>query len=178
MERLLTEADAEKLRALEPLLTIGLHHEQQHQELMVTDIKHVFFENPLCPVYRPRRDTAARCPAAAGMDRVSTKACARSAGQATALPLTTRRPGTKSMSRPSRSARGWSRTANIWSSWRTAAMRGLSSGCRKAGTSSQANGWQSPLCWWEKRPGEWQEMTLAGMAAHQLGCAGLPCVAV
>jgi ergothioneine biosynthesis protein EgtB len=56
IDDLLGEADDELLNEIEPLLVLGIHHEQQHQELLVTDIKHVFAQNPLYPVYR-RRNT-------------------------------------------------------------------------------------------------------------------------
>jgi ergothioneine biosynthesis protein EgtB len=51
--KLIEDADNALLAEIEPVLTLGLHHEQQHQELLVTDIKHVFSQNPLYPVFHP-----------------------------------------------------------------------------------------------------------------------------
>ena len=54
VEKLLANVDANQLDEIEPIIILGIHHEQQHQELLVTDIKHVFAQNPLHPVFRQR----------------------------------------------------------------------------------------------------------------------------
>jgi ergothioneine biosynthesis protein EgtB len=40
--------------AIEELVTLGLHHEQQHQELILTDIKHALAGNPVSAAYAKR----------------------------------------------------------------------------------------------------------------------------
>lgn len=44
------------------LIELGLHHEQQHQELLLMDIKHVFWTNPLKPSYTPHPGPEPRDP--------------------------------------------------------------------------------------------------------------------
>src|SRR2546423_1327794 len=69
--QLLAEADEATLNEIEPILILGLNHEQQHQELLLTDIKHVLAQNPLYPVFavagiddpgRPENDDARKGP--------------------------------------------------------------------------------------------------------------------
>ncbi|MCE7903629.1 MAG: ergothioneine biosynthesis protein EgtB [Gammaproteobacteria bacterium PRO9] len=51
MEALL--ADPARDPAIDPIVAVGLNHEQQHQELLLTDLKHAFSLNPLEPAWRP-----------------------------------------------------------------------------------------------------------------------------
>jgi ergothioneine biosynthesis protein EgtB len=55
MLRLIEEAGEAVWREIVPLIELGLHHEQQHQELILMDIKHVFSVNPLLPAYQAPR---------------------------------------------------------------------------------------------------------------------------
>jgi len=59
LESLLETGDV--AAAVTSTITLGLHHEQQHQELLLTDIKHAFGTHPLQPAYR----AAAPAPGAA-----------------------------------------------------------------------------------------------------------------
>src|SRR5690348_16737643 len=51
MRDLVSALDGGSLQKLSPTIELGFHHEQQHQELLLMDIKHVLSLNPLQPAY-------------------------------------------------------------------------------------------------------------------------------
>lgn len=50
--KLIKKSTDEEYEKWAPIIEIGIHHEQQHQELLMTDLKYMFSQNPLNPVYK------------------------------------------------------------------------------------------------------------------------------
>jgi ergothioneine biosynthesis protein EgtB len=59
VSKLIANASASEWQAIAPILELGLNHEQQHQELIVTDITHAFSLNPYAPAAIPLTASAA-----------------------------------------------------------------------------------------------------------------------
>src|SRR6516162_5760741 len=69
MARFAEEASEDVWRDAAPLIELGFHHEQQHQELILMDIKHVFSINPLLPAYQaPRLHVRGQAPVLGWLD--------------------------------------------------------------------------------------------------------------
>lgn len=146
------------------LIELGTHHEQQHQELIVTDIKHAFWSHPLRPAYSEQRA------------RTSPKMARESAGEYLGFQggivrigyegegfcFDNETPSHEVLLAPYRIASrlvtnrdyvefmndGGYRRSDLW----------LSDGWDRV----CAERWSSPF-YWEHREGEWHEFTLCGM---------------
>ncbi|MEO7359318.1 MAG: ergothioneine biosynthesis protein EgtB [Gemmatimonadaceae bacterium] len=161
MQQLIADIDDDARHPASAVLELGLHHEQQHQELLVTDIKHVFWTNPMRPAYRPERRVAS-APAVQGWTMID--AGVRDIGyngdgfhfdneapqhreyvqhSALAHRLTTNGEFAEFISD------GGYRRPELWLSRGWATVR------------EQA--WRAPL-YWESVDDSWQEFTLAGTA--------------
>jgi len=158
---LIESADEQLLAKIAPIVTLGLHHEQQHQELMLTDIKSVFWQNPLRPVFRNvNRKQSDAVPAAKWNEFEEGIYCVGHHGDGFSFDNEGPRhrvflEGFQLASRLVTNAEflefvddGGYRRPELWLSlgWNTVKERG----------------WDAPL-YWEKRDGKWHTMTLAGM---------------
>jgi ergothioneine biosynthesis protein EgtB len=159
MEELLGgEADANQLFLVE----LGCHHEQQHQELILTDIKHVLGLNPLAPAYAPSRAAPAAPDALHTPGWVAIPGGIREIGFADAgFCFDNEQPRHKTWFDDYRLAtapvtnREW--LAFIADGGYTTPTLWLSDGWATV----QSESWQAPL-YWRELDGAWHEFTMAG----------------
>lgn len=160
--RLIDGADDALLRKIAPVLEIGLHHEQQHQELLWTDILHAFAQNPTHPAYdkdwtmqsAQTGETYADIPP--GIHLVG--------HQGDGFHFDNEAPQHRVLTQPLRIARGLVSNAQ-WIEFMAdggyaASSLWLSDGWAKR----EAEGWQAPG-YWRHVDGVWQSMTLGGLRA-------------
>ncbi|RJG08827.1 ergothioneine biosynthesis protein EgtB [Pseudomonas cavernicola] len=159
---LLRQPPAEHIEEIARRLELGLQHEQQHQELLLMDIKHILAQNPLQPAYRRDLPVPVAQPASVqrwhgypgGLRHIG------HAGDGFAFDCELPRHRVfvadfELASQPVSNADflafiedGGYRRSAFW----------LSDGWNLV----QQAGWQAPL-YWQRRGGRWLEMTLAGL---------------
>jgi ergothioneine biosynthesis protein EgtB len=141
------------------LVELGLHHEQQHQELILTDLKHLLSLNPLAPAYRegapqPAAPAALAWRAHAGGE---TWIGHDGAGFAFDNELPRHRVLLEPFELASRPATNAEFLAFVEDGGYRRPEHWLSEGWAIA----RAQGWEAPL-YWRKRDGAWMEFTLHG----------------
>ena len=160
MESLISTIAGNQWNEFRGRAVLGLHHEQQHQELLLTDIKHIFAFNPLRPVYRKSEPLSATVPK---LNWIVYDGGVRKIGyHGDGFAFDNETPYHQLLLNEFRLASrlvtsgeylefmeaGGYRDPELWLSdgWRTV----------------QSQGWQAPL-YWESINGEWWRMTLGGM---------------
>src|SRR5512141_1303533 len=161
VEHLIANVPADKAEGVFSILEIGLHHEQQHEELLITDILHAFAQNPTDPVY----DAAWQMPRATQGPRgfVDVPSGIMTIGhEGQGFCFDNETPFHDELIPKMRIARhlvtnaewlefiaaGGYTTPSLWLADGWAAV--------------QAEGWQAPG-YWRQHDGTWQAMTLAGL---------------
>ena len=162
VERLLADVDDATLAEVVRILEMALHHEQQHQELLLTDILHAFAQNPVAPAYDAAwRAPTARSASAAYVDLPSGLHRIGFAGEGYCFD--NEQPAHQVYLQPARIARalvnngqwlefmaeGGYATPSLWLSDGWAAV--------------EAEGWAAPG-YWRKHDGAWHVLTLGGLA--------------
>ncbi len=163
--RLIESANADVWGKALPLIELGLNHEQQHQELLLSDLKHILAENPMKPAY----EAAQVPPSAAGAElkwEAQPGGVVEIGWAGTDFAFDNERPRHTTYTAPYRLASRLTTNAEyqefIDDGGYQQARHWLSAGWALG----QEQRWQAPL-YWEQRGEAWHHFTLAGMQPVQ-----------
>jgi ergothioneine biosynthesis protein EgtB len=160
--QLIDTLDAPQWSQASARIVLGMHHEQQHQELLVTDIKYILATNPLRPVYHaapsatpPSSGCAAHCvPFAGGMYEMGYAA--------TGFCFDNEQPAhrvlVQDFALQNRLVSNGEYLAFIEDGGYSDFRHWLSNGWDTV----QREAWDAPL-YWQRLDGQWHEMTLTGL---------------
>jgi ergothioneine biosynthesis protein EgtB len=159
--RLIDSAGDHAFAEIAPIVEIGLNHEQQHQELLLTDILHAFAQNPTHPTYDPDW----RMPRARGAAREFATLNAgihRIGHDGSGFCFDNETPAHQTLVQPIRIAKGLV-TNGQW-------LEFMADGGYTTPTLWLSDGWTAVQteCWdapgyWQRIDDRWHQMTLAGL---------------
>jgi ergothioneine biosynthesis protein EgtB len=143
------------------LVELGVHHEQQHQELLLTDLLHLLAQNPLKPAYRPAAAAPALCAVQSPGWVASEGGMVEIGHPGGSFNFDCETPRHRALLQPHALSthlvtnREW--MAFMADGGYADARHWLSDGWRTV----QAEQWAAPM-YWEQRDGAWFQMSLSG----------------
>jgi ergothioneine biosynthesis protein EgtB len=162
MRELLASAGREQWSELVRRVILGLNHEQQHQELLLMDIKHNFSVNPLRPAYREDLSSA-------GVDRASPLAWQERAGglyeigaDADGFAFDNERPCHQVLLRDHRLATRLVTNGEFLEFIEDGGYEEPRLWLADGWALINEQGWRHPL-YWEREGGDWCQFTLGGV---------------
>lgn len=160
VERLVADAPSEKLAEILRIVEVGVNHEQQHQELVLTDILHALAENPDCPAYDP----AWQLPRAGGRDGFAEIAEGiRTVGhQGKGFCFDNEQPAHRALVGPVAIARGLVTNADWLDFMKDGGYARPELWLSDGWAAVAAEGWTAPG-YWREIDTQWHAMTLAGL---------------
>jgi ergothioneine biosynthesis protein EgtB len=161
MRGLIDTADDATLAKIVPLLVLGLNHEQQHQELILTDLKHAMSLNPLHPVIYAQDAPAMR--EADDFDWIDFDGGLREIGwRGNGFAFDNEGPVHQVFLRPYRLASRPVTNAEFLSFVADGGYRNARLWLSDGWATVQREGWTQPI-YWKEIDGAWCEYTLAGL---------------
>jgi ergothioneine biosynthesis protein EgtB len=161
VRRLISEVGARDWPEVLRILEIGLNHEQQHQELMLTDILHAFAQNPTAPTYDSIW-TAPQNRVGSGGFAVLAQGIHTVGDDGSRFAFDNERPAHRALVGPCRIARALVTNAEWLEFMNEGGYRNPSLWLSDGWAAVEAEGWHAPG-YWQEREGEWLVMTLGGL---------------